>query len=76
MVGFVLHPRDKIVPEQINIGSNSNKVLSQVGKNRHARRCIWREIQKMESVYHHHRFEEIREGRTEAADEVRTEESI
>ena len=75
-MGFGLHPRDKIVPEQIDIGGNSNDVLAQVGKNCHARHCIWREIQKMESIDHHHGLEEIQEGREEAANEICTEKSV
>ena len=71
-VAFVLHPRKKIILEQIHIGGDSDEILTQVRKNGHGRHCIWREIEEVESVDGHDRLKEFRE----ATDKVSTKESI
>ena len=64
------------MPEQIDIGGNSDKILAQMRKNGHGRHCIRREVEKVESINGHDCLKELRERGTEVVDEISTEESV
>ena len=75
-MAFVLHSWNEIVPAQIHIGGNSDKILAKVGENGHGRHCFWRKVKEMESINGLDRLEQIRERGTKATNEISAEGSV
>ena len=62
VVDFALHPRNKVMLEEIHIWHHSDEVLAQMHKDSHCRHCIWCEIEVVEPIEVHDRLKNPEKG--------------